>query len=89
MQGYPCDSLNMSKKIDLSVAAPRYGLRPPDLARALGSSELARRVVIAGWLVPVIQRKKMTLYDAGDVAQVWQRIRAGEVPPPITRKVVA
>ena len=88
MQVYLCFILNMSKKLDLTIAAPRYGLRPPDLARALGSSELARQVVLAGWIVPVIRRKKLTVYDSGDVARVWQRIRNGEVPPPIARKVV-
>ena len=67
----------------------QYGLRPPQVAEALGSPEIARRVVFHGWLKPVLQQKKLTLFDSGDVAQVWQRIRAGEIPPPIVRKVAS
>jgi hypothetical protein len=66
----------------------QYGLRPPHLTTAFGSTEIARRVVFHGWLKPVLQQKKLTLFDSGDVAQVWQRIRNGEVPPPIPRKVL-
>jgi hypothetical protein len=72
----------------MSKTHVQYGLRPPQVAEALGSPEIARRVVSHGWLKPVLQQKKLTLFDAGDVALVWQRIRNGEVPPPIARKVV-
>ena len=68
---------------------PQYALRPPQLGVAFSSPEIARRVVFWGWLVPVVKGKKLTLYDAGDVAACWQRIRNGEVPPPIPRKVAA
>ena len=67
----------------------QYGLRPPQVAEALGSPEIARRVVFHGWLKPVLQQKKLTLFDSGDVALCWERIKNGEVPPPIVRKAVA
>ncbi len=67
------------------TVSTQYGLRPPDLARALGSSELARRAVFHDWIKPIIRQKKLTLYDSGDAALVWQRIRNGEIPPPIPR----
>ena len=69
-----------------TIAVQQYGLRPPDLAKTLGSSELARRAVFHKWINPIIRQKKLTLYDAGDAALVWQRIRNGEMPPPVPRK---
>ena len=64
----------------------QYGLRPPDVARAFGSSEAARRAVYHGWLVPILRQKKLTLFDSGDVAACWQRIRSEGLPPPVPRK---
>lgn len=66
------------------MAAPlhikKYGYRPEEVASSLGSVQLFRIVVQLGWLKPVIQRKKITLFDSGDVARVWGRILAGEDP---------
>ncbi|MFZ4779177.1 MAG: hypothetical protein ACOYM3_27765, partial [Terrimicrobiaceae bacterium] len=58
----------------------KYGYRPEEVASALGSVQLFRVVVRLGWLKPVIQRKKLTLFDSGDVARVWGRIIAGDDP---------
>jgi hypothetical protein len=62
-----------------------YGVRRKDLGHLLGSEELARRLLHHGWLKPVVQQKKLTLFDSGDVALCWQRIRSGELPPPLPR----
>lgn len=70
----------------MSTTHVQYGLRPPQVAEALGSPEIFRRVVFHGWLTPVLQQKKLTLFDSGDVAKVWQRIRNGEVPLPIEKR---
>ena len=59
---------------------PKYGMRPPEAAYAIGSEKLFGECVDAGWIVPVVQRHKLTLFDAGDVAKVWARILAGETP---------
>ena len=67
---------------------PCYGLRPPQVAAVFGSVEIFKRVRHAGWIKPVVQQKRLTLFDAGDVALVWQRIRAGELPPMIPRKTL-
>lgn len=61
-------------------------MRPPQVAHALGSTELFRRARYYGWLKPVIEQKRLTVFDAGDVALVWQRIRNGDLPAPIPRK---
>jgi hypothetical protein len=63
-----------------------YGMRPPQAAFALGSSELLRRARFHGWIVPVVAQKRLTLFDSGDVAALWLRIRGGELPPPVPRK---
>lgn len=58
----------------------KLGLRPDEAASALGSVQLLRAMVAAGWIRPVIQRHKLTLFDAGDVARAWSRILSGEDP---------
>ena len=60
----------------------QLGLRPEDVAEVLGSVQLFRVMVDKGWLRPVIQRHKLTLFDAGDVAKAWCRILNGEDPFP-------
>ena len=69
------------KKTPLN-SLPKFGLRPGEAAFALGSSKILEECVDGGWLKPIIQRHKLTLFDAGDLARCWARILAGEVPPP-------
>jgi len=64
----------------------KLGYRPDEAAAMLGSEQLLREVVTAGWLEPKVQRRKLTLYDGGDIIKVWARICSGEMPPPIPRK---
>jgi hypothetical protein len=63
---------------------PKFGLRPGEAAFALGSAKILEECVAGGWITAVIQRHKLVLYDAGDVARCWARILAGEVPQPRT-----
>ena len=58
----------------------KYGFRPQEAAFALGSEKLLEECVEAGWLKPIIQRHKLTLYDRGHIASCWARILAGEMP---------
>ena len=60
----------------------KLGLRPDDVDDVLGSRKLREEMVDAGWLRPVVQRHKLTLYDSGEVTRAWARILAGEVPRP-------
>ena len=62
------------------ILPQKYGLRPPECAAAVGSMELFNEMKAAGWISPVVQRHKITLYDAGDLAKCWARILNGEVP---------
>ena len=65
---------------------PKYGMRPPEVAVAFGSRVLYDEVVRAGWLIPVISRHKLTVFNATDVARVWAKIVAGEMPKPAKQR---
>jgi hypothetical protein len=70
----------MNRKHTLEVV--KFGLRPDEVAHALGSVKLLQECERAGWLSPVILRHKLKLFDKGDVARVWLRICNGEQPFP-------
>lgn len=59
----------------------KLGYRPTDVQVLFGSVQIYRDVVEAGWLKPIIQRKRLTVFDRSDVLRVWERIRRGEYPP--------
>lgn len=59
----------------------KLGYRPSDVQVLFGSVQIYRDVVEAGWLKPIIQRKRLTVFDRSDVLRVWERIRRGEYPP--------
>lgn len=58
----------------------KLGYRPADVQALFGSIQVYRDAVEAGWLKPVIQRKRLTVFDRADVLRVWERIRRGEYP---------
>jgi hypothetical protein len=58
----------------------KLGYRPADVQVLFGSVQIYRDVVEAGWLKPIIQRKRLTVFDHADVLRVWERIRRGEYP---------
>ena len=57
-------------------------MRPPEVAEALGSRVLFEEAERAGFIRPVVNRHKLKIYDAADVARCWARIIAGELPDP-------
>jgi hypothetical protein len=67
-------------------AATKQGYRPDEAADYMGSKQLFAEMVAAKWIAPVVSRTKIVLYDAGDLAKCWARIRSGEEPPRIPRK---
>ena len=68
----------MNRKHTLEVV--KFGLRPIEVVHALGSDKLVQGCEKAGWLKPVVLRHKLKLFDKGDVARVWLRLRNGEQP---------
>lgn len=63
-----------------------FGLRPEKAAAEIGSKQLLDECVAAGWIKPVVQRHKLTLYDYTALAKCWARIAGGELPAPLSRK---
>jgi len=65
-------------KTDLSSL--KLGLRPDEAAFVIGSEQLFREMVEAGWIKPVVRRHKITLCDRAQLAHAWVRVLSGEVP---------
>lgn len=59
----------------------KLGFRPDEAAEVIGSPQLLTELVQAGWLKPVLQRHKLTLYDGDDLTRCWTRLLAGERLP--------
>ena len=64
----------------------KLGYRPDEAADVLGSEELLKECVAAGWIKPKVQRHRLTIFDGSDLAECWGRICEGEMPPPLKRK---
>jgi hypothetical protein len=62
------------------LASLKLGLRPDEAALVIGSEQLFREMLDAGWIKPVLRRHKITLYDRAQLAHAWARILSGEVP---------
>ena len=56
-------------------------VRAEQLPYLFCSWDLAYRCTKSGWLKPVIQGKRRTIYRLVDVMDCIQRIEAGELPP--------
>ena len=50
------------------------GLRPDEATAVVGSEKVLEKMVSAGWIVPVVQRKGLTLYDRGHLLAAWNRL---------------
>jgi hypothetical protein len=62
-----------------TLIEPRL-LRPEDAARYVGGEGMLKRFVGAGWLQPVVRRKRLTLYRRVDLDACCARLDAGEFP---------
>lgn len=60
---------------------PERWIRAADLAELFCSWDLAYRCTNAGWLKPVVQGKRRTIYRLSDALVCMRRIEAGELPP--------
>lgn len=61
-------------------AAVKLGYRPKEAFEMFGSRQLVEDCVREKWLKPTVQRNGLTIYDAGDLARCWERIRSGDMP---------
>jgi hypothetical protein len=65
---------------------PKLAYRAKEAADFIGSDELLKRMVAAGWIEPKIREHKLTIYDGAELAACWQRICRGDRPPVRSRK---
>jgi hypothetical protein len=57
-------------------------VRAAELPKLFCSWDLAYRCTKGGWLRPIVQGKRRTIYRLADVLACMQRIEAGELPRP-------
>lgn len=62
-------------------------VRAGELPRLFASDGLARRVVHARWVSPIVKGKRLTIYSLRGVLEARGRIERGELPPPIPKSV--
>jgi hypothetical protein len=62
-------------------------VRASQLPDLFCSWDLAYRCTRSGWLRPIVQGKRRTIYRLGDVLACMQRIEAGELPLPRRNRV--
>jgi hypothetical protein len=55
-------------------------LRAEDAGRYVGCPGLLTRMVKAGWIKPLVQRKKMTLFLRSKLDECVERLTRGEFP---------
>jgi hypothetical protein len=55
-------------------------LRPIDAAAYIGGEGMLSRFVRSGWLKPIVQRKKLTLYKRADLDLCCNRLDTGDFP---------
>lgn len=58
----------MSMKRSIGKITP-WLLRPDDAASLFGTAQLIQDFRDAGWLTPTVSRKRLTLFDAADLAR--------------------
>jgi len=62
-----------------ALIEPRL-LRQDDAGRYVGCDGMLKRFAEAGWLKPIVQRKRLTLYRRADLDACCSRLDAGEFP---------
>ncbi len=62
-------------------------VRAGELPRLFASDGLARRVVHARWVTPIVKGKRLTIYSLKGVLEARGRIERGELPPLIPKSV--
>jgi hypothetical protein len=83
------EGASLDDEVDKVVRMPKlHGpwVRAAQLPELFCSWDLAYRCTKGGWLRPIVQGKRRTIYRLADVFACMQRIEAGEVPLPRRNK---
>lgn len=64
-----------------------YGIRREKLGELIGSERLAEEMIEAGWLKPIVQEKKLTLFSMVHVARAFARLES-EGRPKVTSRTL-
>lgn len=64
----------------------KLGIRRDELGELLGSEQLAREMIADGWLKPILEEHKLTLFSLADVSKAFSRLVAGQRPTKIVSK---
>jgi hypothetical protein len=71
-----------------SLASLKLGFRADEIIFLIGSRQLFDEMVAAKWLVPVINRHKLQIFDRGQVSRAWARILNGDLPPRLATRPI-
>jgi len=73
------DEIVASHEAGRHVVLPRF-YRREDAGRYVGAPHLFTLMEDAGWIAPVVQKNRMTLFDREQILHCCQRIVDGEFP---------
>lgn len=66
--------MSRKQKDKMALGQLKLGYRPDEAAHLLGSEKLLADCVAEGWLRPVVQVNRCTLYDQRDLVTAWERV---------------
>jgi len=75
-----------SSPVQKTVSSGSPWVRAAQLPELFCSWDLAYRCTKSGWLKPIVQGKRRTIYRLADVLTCMRRIEAGELPLPRRNK---
>lgn len=73
--------MKLSDMLRNTVRVEPMLVRPDQAALILGSIELLDDLTAAGWLEPVVNRKRLKLFSVADLQGCVARLQAGESLP--------
>ena len=75
------ERMKLSDRLRNTVRVEPMLVRPDQAALILGSIELLDELTAAGWLEPVVNRKRLKLFSVADLQGCVARLQAGESLP--------
>ena len=54
------------------------GVNTEQAGQMLGSGRLFEKMIVKGWIKPVVSQHRLRLWDRRDVERCWNRLKGGE-----------